>query len=166
MTGCLSTRVPALGETRGRRGHQAAAGCTLALALLLGLPATADAQTRDRVWEGCFLDPTTLSNLQADLTRTGILDSPSVSFIVVYSLGTDNAGQPLTTGGATGPVICRASETSPSVATTTQTTGIGNTNLFDVAEGFMLRYGAASADAQMRFCHTVDSNVDCFRIGP
>jgi hypothetical protein len=131
------------------------------------MPASAVAQEPNRIWAGCVLSADAVLALEDSLTApgSGIDDAPEVAFVVVYSLNHDNDGQPLQTGGSTGPVICRNDAVAGTIADTSQTTDVGNVTILDAEEAFLLRVQSGSSNAK-RVCHTVNNNTDCFQISP
>lgn len=156
----------------------------LASALIVGspLPALSDAPgppQNSHVWAGCTLSPDTVANLQADVNAGIDAEANTdiqVAFVVVYALTKDNDGQSLGEASTTGPILC----TNPSevgIENTTQTTpipptstGATSVNTLDAEDAFILRYdlngGANSGTTEKVICHTVNDQVDCFRISP
>jgi hypothetical protein len=147
----------------------------LAVATLISLSAVgsawpAFAQDANRL-ELCSLDSDTVEELQADVAAgTGIAESDvEIAFVVVYSLNNDNNGQALN-GAATGPVLCANETVTGFPAETTADTpippGAGTVDIRDSSEAFLLRYEESdTTDAETRFCHTINANVDCFVLG-
>src|SRR5690349_15526481 len=132
--GARGMMTSALGGVSGRRRR----GGTIAMAfgLLVGsyltAPGTAWADPNvpppalNRVWAGCSLDYSTVNGIRTAIASGTNIDGEGldVSFIVVYSLGHTNDGQPLTTGGTTGPIICLGEYTA--VAPTTEQKDLPN----------------------------------------
>jgi hypothetical protein len=152
-----------------------------------------DPPTRDRVWGGCSLLPSTVNAIRTALQAGRNIDSANIEFshLVVYSNNNTNNGQPLTTGGTTGPVICRAPDVgikktteSQDIPNSTDQPGVTAVDLLDTSEALVLRYGypvgQLSQTLETRFCHTVansdttgaltspppETNTDCFRVYP
>ena len=121
--------------------------------------------------ELCSLDAETVERLRDDVADgTGIAgDDIEIAFVVVYSLNNDNNGQPLA-GAATGPVLCADPTVTGTPAETTADAQIppeGTVDIRDSSEAFLLRYEASgTTEAETRFCHTTNANVDCFQLGP
>jgi hypothetical protein len=130
------------------------------------IPSIAAAQEPDRVWEECKLNSgeseiNTIQGLLDDMEASSEQLAPSkVAFVVIYSFE-ENDGQQLTAGGFTGPVICRAPGVN--IDKVQQTDDIPTTNVLDVENVIILRYG--TTNVEKRYCHTVDGNADCFRMG-
>jgi hypothetical protein len=150
---------------------------SLAAATLISLSAVGPAwpalgQDANRL-ELCSLDSETVEELQADVAAgTGIAAGDvEIAFVVVYSLNNDNNGQPLD-GTATGPVLCANEAVTGLPAETTADTQIpsGEEDTFDIrdsSEAFLLRYEpSGTPNAETRFCHTTNANVDCYLLGP
>jgi hypothetical protein len=131
------------------------------------IPGIAAAQQADRVWAlDCTLGNDTVDGLEQDMAAAGgnRLGTPTVAFVVIYSFQ-GNDGQPLSgvtdpEGPHTGPVICRAPGVN--INQVLQTADIPTTNVLDVENAIILRYGTTSVEK--RYCHTVDANSDCFRL--
>jgi hypothetical protein len=124
--------------------------------------------TADRVWAQCTLTQAEVTALTNRMTGTGLGTPKTVAFVVIYSFQ-GNDGQPLTGGGFTGPVICRAPGVN--IGQVLQTDNIGTTgdpvDVLDVENAIILRYqesGPPLGPVEKRYCHTVDANTDCFRL--
>jgi hypothetical protein len=79
------------------------------LSSLIGLGVVdAEAQTADRVFGDCKFSQNTIESLKDDIkSATGQIESPEVSFVVVYRLDTSNWGQPIQGGeDFTAPIVC------------------------------------------------------------
>jgi hypothetical protein len=119
------------------------------------------AQSANHVFSNCQLN-TSLAGLTADLQTAGI-SSPTIDFVVVYSLANPNDGQ-VVSGGFSGPVLCRGP--SVDVAPETGTDPIpGAVNLRDIETALITQYVSAG-QTRKRFCHSVNVNSDCFAIQP
>jgi hypothetical protein len=151
-------------KTRSTRmGACAALAMATASIASTSIPSIAAAQEPDRVWAlDCTLSDGTEQGLKDDMDDASnrLTDERQVAFVVIYSFE-ENDGQQLTAGGFTGPVICRAPGVSIDKAQ--QTDDIPRTNVLDVENAIILRYG--TTNVEKRYCHTVDANADCFRIG-
>jgi hypothetical protein len=160
MTKTRSTRMSAA------YGALAIATASMASASFPGVAAAQQPQA-NRVWAECTLNSgegaiDTITGLLEDMGASSTQLAPSeVAFVVIYSLQ-ENDGQPLTGGGFTGPVICRNTEVAPDVDQVLQTDNIPTTDLLDVENAIILRYG--TTNVEKRYCHTVDANTDCFRL--
>jgi hypothetical protein len=127
-----------------------------------------DAPNLNRIWAGCVLTDTAVTELEASVGEGAGIDTPEVAFVVVYSLNNDNDGQPVTVqgqAGFTGPVICRNTDVVSAPVATSQTDNVGPVTILDAEEAFVLRVQSGSSIAK-RVCHTVNNNTDCFRISP
>jgi hypothetical protein len=158
MTKTRSTRIGAA------CGALAIATASMASACFPSVAAAQSAPTADRVWAQCQLSIDTVNQLVADMDAADTsnrltLDPEQVAFVVIYSFQ-GNDGQQLTAGGFTGPVICR--DTGVAINQVLQTDDISTTNVLDVENAIILRYG--TANVEKRYCHTVDANTDCFRL--
>lgn len=168
---CLTlarARRPALRKAQSSMAGLAAA--TLLSFSALGAASPAFGQDANRVGL-CTLEDDTIAALQGDVAAgIGAEGDVEVAFVVVYSLNNDNHGQPVA-DGTTGPVLC----TNPDfvgpdeTAQTDQIPDTGTVDIRDSSEAFILRYepsATEAAEAEARFCHTVNANVDCFLVGP
>jgi hypothetical protein len=182
------------GRAGGAQLTRVCSAMALASALAVGgsvqaLAADPPDPAANKVWGGCQLSPTTLSNLELDLKDGGI-PQPEVSFVVVYTLKNANDGQRLSGTSITGPVICTDSTTvgitafdnfgeaggpthllkeTTDIPTETHTVPPTTTiNVLGGEEAFILQYqlnnGANPLPIEKRICHTTGNNVDCFRI--
>jgi hypothetical protein len=123
----------------------------------------------DRIWGGCVLSNAALTALQASLTSSSNrIGTPQIAAVVIYSRDNPNSGQPVTVGptsGFTGAVVCRNAALFPAANTTSQGDPIppsgGTTTIQNADQSSLFRYGTSEFD--MRLCHTVRTNVDCFR---
>ena len=151
----------------------------LAAGLFAGGVVPAKAQTANEVSADCVLSSPTVAALQADVADIGE-DMPDaedveVAFVMVYALNNDNDGQPLDDdGGYTGPILC-SNPDLVGVQDTTQDAAIPGSravsvDTLDAEDVFILRYalngGTNGGDIEKVICHTVDANVNCFRIVP
>lgn len=186
---------------RKSAGKGALAGVTVAAALVAAAashatpvnPEAVDGPLANRVWAGCRLDGTTANRIKSHLKAgtTDINDSQvDVTFVVVYSFKYANNGQPLVSGGTTGPVVCLApnirvektKEEEDIPTAEDQGAGVLNVDMLDLSEALLIRYGYDGSTRRInenRFCHTVanpatgtpgspppETNTDCFRIYP
>lgn len=186
---------------RGLRGPAAtAAAIAVAAALAWPLPGRAtppnpeavDGPLANRVWAGCTLNSTTVTNIRGRMNLGAGIDTSQtdVSFIVVYTFKNPNNGQKLLAGGETGPVVCiapnvriektREAEDIPTAED--QGASVLNVDLLDLSEALLIRYGYTLGTKNIkenRFCHTVanpatgtpgnpppETNTDCFRVYP
>jgi hypothetical protein len=131
----------------------------------------------NRVVGNCVLSGTAVtglvSSVQAALQAAGVSPPTArVDFVVVYTLANPNDGQP-TGEEFTGPVLCRrpavGSLPAVQVAPVSQTDPIpatGTVDLLGIENALITQYRAPSGegDIEKRFCHTVGSTNDCFRI--
>lgn len=181
-------------------GRRALVGATFGAALTGALAAEAtpvnpeavDGPLANRVWAGCRLDSTTTSRILTNLKAGTDINDPQVdvSFVVVYSFKFANDGQPLVSGGTTGPVVCLApsariektKEEEDIPTAEDQGSGVLNVDLLDLSEALLIRYGydtTTGGRLENRFCHTVanpatgtpgnpppETNTDCFRVFP
>ena len=158
---------------RPDRGKASARMAGIAAAMLMSLSlvgAVSPAFGQANQVGTCNLSSTTVNSLRSDVA-SGIGSAAGdveVAFVVVYSINNDNNGQPVATG-TTGPILC-TNATVVNRETTDQTTQIpssGTVDIFDSSEAFILRYQHSGAsEAESRFCHTVNANVDCFHLSP
>jgi hypothetical protein len=166
----------------------------LAVAMIAGAPLQALAQVPDpdanRVWGGCVLNSNaaetdTITSLEGDIGSSdtgGDLEAEDleVAFVLVYSLTFGNDGQPLMSVNGTqttGPILC-INDSILGIETTMQTDDIpaagvaDSVDILDAEDVFILRYvlndegGPNDGIIEKVLCHTVDSNVDCFRLSP
>ena len=164
-----------------QRGSLAVAALAV-LAMLGGAgraeAAPAPAPVKDHAWGGCVLGPVARVLLETAIkVQSSKLAGVYIDYIVVHSVTADNDGQPLTTGGKTGVILCTFQGTSQAAATT-ETTPIpdaaaahpGSTNI-DVLtnqEQSVLQYklndGSLAGKTEKRVCQTTDGNTDCFRV--
>jgi hypothetical protein len=202
-----SSNIPApvavaLSAAQGRTARRLLA---LTAALLVGSTAHALAQApdpaADHVWGGCVLstgEGGTVGSLLADIADSDSADEDpdldqenlQVGFVVVYTLGNPNDGQPIDGGGFTGPVICLnpnlvdvtafeddgetpLTETS-AIPDDTGPDGADSVDLLAAEEVFILQYEINDDDEESfidgniekRICHTVAGNSDCFIVSP
>ena len=178
----MTTKDLAPPRLRGARAHRADLEVTrprlidLAAGALMSVCAVGSAwpafgQDANRLGT-CLLDPSTVTALQNDVADgvDGIAgDDVEIAFVVVYSLNNDNNGQPLD-GLATGPVLCADAAVTGIPAETAADDPIppvGTVDIRDSSEAFLLRYEESdTTEAETRFCHTTNANVDCFLLGP
>ena len=175
--------------------HRAAVGgrarratLVLALAALAAggflRPATAVAQTlpppqADHPF-GCQLGLITKTTIETAIKLLyPQFSSVAIDFIVVNSVPQDNDGQPLKTGGTTGPILCSFSGGIPvpptpyRIATTTESTLIpggdaASVDILSNQQQSVLQYringGTRNGQIEKRVCQTTDGNTDCFRL--
>jgi hypothetical protein len=152
-------------KTRSTRIGAACGALAIATAFATtSVPDIAAAQsnpTADRVWAQCTLTQAEVTALTNRMTGTGLGTPKTVAFVVIYSFQ-GNDGQPLTGGGFTGPVICRAPGVN--IQQVLQTDNIGTSDVLDVENALILRYQPDGSSVEKRYCHTVDANSDCFRL--
>jgi hypothetical protein len=129
------------------------------------IPSIAAAQERDRVWAlDCTLSDDTVEALKEHMNDAGLerlTGDRQVAFVFIYSFE-ENGGQQLTAGGFTGPVICRNTDVVPEIDQVLQTDNTPTTDLRDVANAIILRYG--TTNIEQRYCYTVGANQDCFHL--
>lgn len=154
----------------------------------------------NHVWGGCELSAEAVNEIRQNIFDSAggeggpfgdFADSLEVAFVVVYSLQ-ENDGQPLTTEGHTGPILCVGGTVGEGIShlgieTTTDTTQIPDptsnagsgdavsVDILDLEEALALRYlplfddgegGLFEGIPEKRYCHTVDDNNDCFTVFP
>jgi hypothetical protein len=155
-------------HSRWRDARCTCAATALAALLIAGSSVEGLAQTANEVWAGCVLTTDAVAGLADSLAP---IEGAEIAFVVVYSLNNDNDGQPVS-GGFTGPVICTNPDEVSAPEPTTQTDNIGTPDdtvtILDAEEAFLLQYQfeAEPINIEKRFCHTVDSETDCFLIVP
>jgi hypothetical protein len=157
-------------------------GIPAAMVVLLGatLPASANSPgpVKDRAWGACKLSQSIRNSLASSIKSASgnKYSSVSVDFIVVHSISLDNNGQPLTTGGHSGAILCTFQGASAATATQ-ETTPIPNatnhpasTNI-DILSNqqqsvlqYELNNGTLAGNIEKRVCQTTDRNTDCFRV--
>ena len=134
----------------------------------------------DHAWGGCSLPASLRTQLNNAIKATASTKfaSVSVDFIVVHSVAADNDGQPLTTGGTTGVILCTFKGGTSAATPTQETTPIpdtagvhpGSTNIDILTnqEQSVLQYklnnGALAGTIEKRVCQTTDGNTDCYRV--
>ena len=162
MTKTRSTRIGAA------CGALAVATASIASACIPGVAAAQSAPTANRVWAQCVLTSDAVTALKSSMTSTGLATDKKIAFVVIYSFEA-NDGQRLSgtttpEGPHTGPVICRNTTDTPAVSIdqVLQTDNISTTNVLDVENAIILRYG--TTNVEKRYCHSVDANTDCFRL--
>jgi hypothetical protein len=153
-------------KTRSTRmGACAALAMATASIASTSIPSIAAAQERDRVWAlDCTLSDDTVEALKKhmnDAAPEKLTGEGHVAFVVIYSFE-ENGGQQLTVGGFTGPVICRNTDVVPEIDQVLQTDNTPTTDLRDVANAIILRYG--TANIEQRYCYTVGAKQDCFHL--
>ena len=148
-------------KTRSTRiGACAALAMATASIASTSIPSIAAAQEPDRVWAfDCTLSDGAEQGLKDDMDDASnkLTDGRQVAFVMIYSFE-ENHGQQLTAGGFTGPVICRAPGVS--IDQVLQTDDIPTTDVRDVENAIILRYG--TTNVEVRLCYTVHAGEDCF----
>ena len=157
-------------------------GALAALFLASWAPPAMSDPIPNRIFAECKLSADTVASLEQDILDTNSpppndpeIDSPLISYVVIYAIDNDNNGQRVladgqgTVGpvlGFTGPVICVAPDIN--IDTALQTDDIIEIDILDLQDALILRHAPTSASegdpAANRICHTTDGNTDCFDI--
>jgi hypothetical protein len=122
--------------------------------------------THDRLWGGCQLSRNDYNALSGS-SSFGTFD-----VLILYSMQA-NDGQPLASGGATGPVVCTAPRVN--IKSYTETTDIpsadtGGTSpavtidIFAPVQALVVRYTEAAA-TKKRICHSTGDLRECRTVG-
>lgn len=137
--------------------------------------------TANEVFSGCTFDAGMLDDLLniSNSDRNALTDSDAdpqgdvvAHYIVIYRADTQNNGQVLSAGGATGVVVCVATNKTVSasaegvpVPNGVDHPGAASVDILATQGGSVLQFdvngGSRDGDVENRFCHSTDTGIDC-----